>query len=249
MVGEVVSAAELKTLVYLEGGGIRYRSAIGRPSQAEFDKLAGEFLGSAAVKLGAIAAYGSLTDHVLAGPRGEDHCSYEAWRTLVDRHDIGPTGCPEVQEAIKIGDSIVIRRVDRSCRRSLSVLRGQRNPLEVPLSGRVVEVLDVSFARPMGTQNRNRISADLYLRTSGAVSEDLASAMTVHMRALTGIEYLGVRLRSDVWFVTACRFPALYPFGDQPRIPSKEEFQDMKQVACFASPSRPIRCLSGAGGQ
>lgn len=244
---QVISRIELKTIVDMEGGGLRYRSIIGRLDRTEFASMAAEFLGPREVKLGAIAVYGSLRDHVLAGPRGGDHCGYETWRALMDGHDLSHEGCPQVQQAIKIGDNIVVRSLDRDCRRSMNPLRGQTNPLDLSIGGKRFEVLEVSFSRPMGTRNARRIAAHLYVRTTGLVSKELAEAITDQVRSMTGAYYLGVSLRSDTWFLTSCNFPAFYAFEDRSKIPNKQEFYTMKHVACFVSGSWPIRCFEGAG--
>jgi hypothetical protein len=152
-------------------------------------------------------------------------------------------GCPEVREAIKIGENIVIRSQDRTCRRNLNLVQGKTNPLNLAGADGLFELLEVSFSRPMGKQNDDRITADLFVRTRGIISKGAAQAITVQVKSLTGAKYLGVILRSDTWFLGNCQFPALYPFEERPRIPTKEEFSRMKEVGCFASDQWPIRCI------
>jgi len=242
----LVLASDSNTSVDLEGAGVRYRCILARPSPAAFANMAGEFLGPQEVRLGAIAAYGSLRDRLLAGPRGGDHCGYESWRALTASRDLTPDGCPQVQEAIKIGNNVVIRSLDRDCRRTVS-LRGTTNPLSLSVAGSTFEVLEIGFSRPIGDQNIHRIAADFYIRAHAAVSKDIAEAILAQVRSVTRTPYLGVRLRSDTLFLTDCSFPAFYPFEDRPTIPNENEFYGMKYAACTVAGTWPIRCFEGVG--
>jgi hypothetical protein len=241
-----ISCAEkLATVADLEGGGIRYRSMVGHVDPATFAKLASDFLSPATIKLGVIVVFGSPLDAALAGPRQQDHCNFDDWRAATEaRTNLG--GCPTVQEAIKIGSRISLRRVDRTCRRTTAVLAGEGSPLDLVVSGRRYEVLELSFSRPIGEKNSSRISANVYVRAAGVSTQELYT-LTTHVRELTNATYLGVRLRSDAWFVTDCGFPAEYAFEDRGELPTKEAIQLEKTAACFAAGTWPIRCIEGTG--
>ena len=214
-------ADDLKVISELAGPHVRYRSVAGKLTDQAFEAIASQFLGPQNITLGAIAVYGTLRDHVLAGPRGFDHCSYGHWRSVIDRFD-PQQGCPEVKEATKIGSSIVIRSVDHGCRRSSRLLQGKAGPLDFVVAGTVIRVLGMSFSRPMGKSNERRVRVELYARSSGAVSVELAKGLIAQIRETTGVGEFGVELRSDQWFITDCGFPALFPFEDQPKAPSAE---------------------------
>jgi hypothetical protein len=245
-ISTVASAEGVATLTDMEGGGIRYRSMVGDMDQASFRRLAVDFLSAPTVKLGVIVLFGSPQDSALAGPRQQDHCTYDNWRALVETHTRSDE-CPAVQEAIKIGSRIAVRRVDRTCRRSTTVLAGDGSPLDLVVTGKRYEVLEVSFSRPIGERNSGRISANLYLRAPSGVSTGTAHTVTTHIRHLTNASYLGVRIRPDAWFVPDCGFPADYPFDNRGKLPTKEAVEAVKTAACFVSGAWPIRCFQGTG--
>ena len=247
LVSGILAAEGPRLITDFSGPNVRYRCIIGKISQPEFRETASKLLNGRGVKIGALAAYGSLHDQVVAGPRGEDHCGYDRWRSVLDSFDRTENRCPSVQEAVKIGEEILYRSVDHNCQRTTDLLQGHANPLELLISGTRADVLDVSFSRAIGKANEHRIAAQVYVRTrEAAVSESLARAITTLLKNKTGVTDLTVELRMDAWFFSECRFPALFPFEDLPKLPTRQEFQATRYVSCSAFDPWPIRCFESA---
>lgn len=243
LVGAGLSGDDPRIVSDLSGANTRYRCVIGRIAKREFLSSALELLRPKEVTLGAFAAYGSLHERVLAGPRGEDHCGYEPWRALIDGYNPAQSGCPAVQEAAKIGSAVIFRGVDHNCRRTSEMLQGSANPLELFVAGRRVEVLDMSFSRPIGKANEHRIAVQLFVRTTEAASQELAKAITAQVKAATGVPYLTVELRSDTWFFDDCTFPAWFPFEAMSNLPSKDQYHRAREFSCSVSGPWPVRCF------
>ncbi len=242
-----LSADDLKLISDVKGQHICYRSFVGDITEGAFELMASELLGSPEVSLGALAAYGSLSEHVLAGPRGFDHCGYGHWRAVIDGYEKSLPGCPRVKEATKIGSGIIIRTVDRDCQRSTKVLQGKGDPLHLQVTGVNIEVMEMAFAPLASGGNEDQVVVHLYARTDGSVSVELAKALAAEIRDSTGAREIGVELRSDKWFITDCGFPALFPFENLRGIPSADEFSQTKYAYCglFGSFQGEIRCFEG----
>jgi hypothetical protein len=238
-----LQAANLKVISDLESEHIRYRSLIGSITEEQFESVALELLQPRRITLGKVAIYGSQEDRVLSGPRGFDHCAYNHWRSVVTNPK---PGCPVVREALKVGSGIVVRSVDHECRRTTKVLRG-KDPLTLDAAGQKFELLDISFSRPMGDENRHRLRAGLYVRTDGALSATVARSLTARVIDLTGVTEISVELRADSWFITDCGFPARFAFEGQKQIPTAEEFAKTKYASCgsFQFTHGRIQCFDG----
>jgi len=239
-------AADLRVLSDLQGGHIRHRSVVGKLTEKEFEDIVSELLGPKEITLGTVVAYGSLDDHLLAGPRGFDHCSYAHWLSMIGAGR-GRQPCPEVREASKIGSAIVVRSSGHDCQRGTKLLRSALSPLDFAVEGTRGEILDMSFSRPMGEANEHRIRPELYVQTNGTVTVALAKALLSHIRDLTSVGEISVELRADPWFITECGFPTLYPFGDNRPIPTVEEFARTKYASCgsFEFGHGSVQCFEG----
>lgn len=239
-----LSATDLKLVSDLEGQNVRYRSVVGELTEAAFERLASSLLEPASVTLGAVDSYGSLQDSVIAGPRGFDHCSYGHWRSVLGGVQ---AKCPSMKQAAKIGSDVVVRSVDRNCQRSVKLLQGNSDPLLLTLDGAQIEILEMSFGPLTSEAKERRIVVHVYARTNRAASAKLAKALTGRIRDLTNAKNVGVELRSDLWFITDCGFPVLYPFEERPKVPTADEFSRTRYASCgvFESTHGEIRCFEG----
>lgn len=240
-----LSAADLKTVEDLEAGNLRYRCMIGKLPKEEFARTASLLLDRTEIALGAVALYGSVRDRLFANSHGLEGCGYDEWKGFTDRNDPWRDGCPEVQEAVKIGPNILLRTVDRDCRKSTSLVKGNADPLELVVNGKRVRVLHVSFSGGVGKGDKRWVGADMALRTDGAVSPELARAVTTQLKAQTRATYLSIILRSDLWFFESCG-PVIFPFEPRPRTPSKAEWYGTKYAVCVASGDGPMQCYESA---
>lgn len=239
----ILSAEGPRAVADLHGGRVRYLCLVGKVPCARFLATASSVLNPERVAVGMVAAYASFDDLQVAGPGQETHCGYDRWRALVEKWNSGTAGCPSVQEAVKIGSTILFRHVDSRCQRGIEVLSGKSNPLDLSTSGTKVEILDLSFSRPLGSKNVNRIAVHLYVRTDEPVSEELARATTTKIKELTQLTDLTVTLRNDVWFLNECRFPAIYPFESRAGLPTKGRFKTTRYASCSAFSAWPTRCF------
>ena len=114
---------------------------IGKIPKEEFARTASLLLDRTEIALGAVALYGSVRDRLFANSHGLEGCGYDEWKGFTDRNDPWRGGCPEVQEAVKIGPNILLRTVDRDCRKSTSLVKGNADPLELVVNGKRVRVL------------------------------------------------------------------------------------------------------------
>ena len=236
-------AADLQIVTDFQGENVRYRALIGKLTNAEFVVLASEFLKSNEITVGAIAVYGSARERVLAGPLGGDHCGYDTRRATIESNDHRP-GCPEVKEAIKIGSAMIVRTLNADCRRSSDLIQGDTNPLILDARGEKVEILHLSFSRPIGRSNLRRIGVQLYVRAASGGSVDAAKAITETFRTATRVRDLSVELRSDSWFFNDCQFPVQFPFEAQERTPTRAEWYKTTYAVCSTSEQWPIRCFA-----
>ncbi len=215
----------------------------------EFATLASKILAPQEITLGAVVIYRSARDRVLAGERSFSHCSYGDWQALLNRHNPSRTGCPEVKEAVKIGPNILLRTVDHNCQRESRLLTGNANPLELTVNGRAVQVLHLSFSRPAGKKNNDRVTSHIFVRGDGPVSKPFARAVADQIRVLTSAPNLSVTLRADTWFINECKFPAWYPFEERRTRPTKEEFMRTRYASCSVFGSWPMQCLEATSPQ
>ena len=242
-------AANLTTKVDVKSEGLRYKSLVGRMDRPEFVKTALGVLSPKEVVFGAVVAYPTAQDRLLAGPRDQTDGSYEEWTSFIAFYKAAPGNCPEVQEALKIGTNIIYRSMDRRCRTDKFLLQGNRDPLNMAIAGTNVDILHV-YAVPAPEPRIFRgvgVFASVFARAKvGSVSERLGVAVTELIRPLSGpATVLYVVLRTDTLFPNKPDFPAVFGFGERPwYIPTKEEFERNKQMFCSAFRGRQIVCDS-----
>lgn len=207
---------------------------VGVISDDAFKRMALSVLGPKTVSLGKLVAYETAQDRVIASRQPADHCSYGVWRATVEAYRKNYSGCPAVKEAVKIGDSIVVRTVSSGCRRTRIVLKGSADPLLLDVAGRAVEILEISVGPLTSIPGEQQVAANFYCRTATAISKHLAETLTSYLIGLTGIRAMGVVIRPDVWFVTDCGFPTIYPFEDFGSLPSYDWLVRAPGAGCAA---------------
>lgn len=226
-------AQEVKTVSDFEDGRVRYRTVIGGIAPADFAKMAADTLGPEGVTLGVLTAYGSPETYAAAGAPGGPQCNFESWRSRVTAWDRTKLGCPEVQQAVKIGPNMVVRTIGRDCRRAVD---GSSGALGLFLGGANFEILHVAVGGG---------SARFYVRTDRPPSGKLARSALQSLAVATGVRNLSVTLRSDKWFCDDCGFPAYYPFEDL-EIPSRQAFLRTKAATCTMDGGGSIQCAESA---
>ena len=239
--------AELpKMVVDSRADQVRYRCLIGEPPDDAFLKEAVDYLSPSQITVGAIACYRSMWERAVAGPRGGDHCGYDNRLAVIKTYRMGSSPCPLAQEVIKIGSTMVFRRVGKDCRPNVEVLGGGRNPLRLGVRGSSAEIVHLSFAEVFSFGGRKRITVQFFVTAESPPSKDLARAILDSIRAATGIEDLSVDLRSDSWFFNDCSFPALFPFKPSAKDPTPEEYRQSRYAACGAYPPMKTQCFESA---
>jgi hypothetical protein len=146
-------------------------------------------------------------------------------------------------EAAKLGNSIVVVTLSSSCERTERLLRGERNPLELSVGERKLQILDIGFWPISSNRNERRLWAGFDLRSDGSISVELAKAAIGEIRRDTGGERLVVELRPELWFKGSCGFPAFFPFEQRPEPPSVAAFSSTSYVSCMAPNVRGMRCF------
>jgi hypothetical protein len=223
-------AQDVKTVSDFEGERVRYRVVEGGVAPADFAKMAADFLGPGGVTLGVLTAYGSPQARAVAGAADAAQCDYESWRSRVTAYDRTTLGCPEVQQAIKIGSSVVVRRLGKDCRRSREAAT---NPLDLMIGGASFETLHVM----VGSGG----AARFYVRTDRPPTGKLAKSVLSRLTAATGVRNLTVTLRADKWFYDDCGFPAFFPFEDV-EIPSRQAYLRTKSAICAMDAGGSVQC-------
>jgi hypothetical protein len=224
---------------------VRYRCLIGKLGRQQFTSMATEFLRPEGVTLGMLAAYGTERQREIAGPRLLDFGSYTGSQWLLKEYDIDRNGCPEVQQAVKLGSSILLRWMDRNCNSGKQLLQGKTNPLEMVVAGKMVHLLELAFWNPtVGEEKQSVDLVSFFARTSETPSVSRAKAILAHVQVITRTEKLALTLRSDSWFYGAGDFPVFFPFEGRPKFPTLEEFNRAPQVHCSSFGGKdPIGCF------
>lgn len=226
-------AQDAKPVSEFVGERVRYRALVGGIAPADFAKVAADFLGPAGVTLGVMMAYGSPQTYSIAGPGQATACDYESWRSRVTSYDRTALGCPEVQQAIKIGSEMLVRRLTQDCRRAVEAAA---SPLDLMIGGASFQILHVTVGGG---------AARFYVRTDRPPTGKLAKSVLQRLAADTGERSLTVTLRSDKWFFDDCGFPAFYPFEDV-EIPSRQAYLRTKAALCTMDARGSIECSESA---
>lgn len=228
---------------------VRYRCLIGQVERQRFTSMATEFLRPEGVTLGMLAAYGTNWQHFVAGPRMLASGSYEGAQWLLKQYDIDRNGCPEVQQAVKLGSSILLRWMDRNCNSGKQLLQGKANPLEMVVGGKMVQLLELAFWHPtVGEEQQSVNLVGIFARISGTPSVSHAKAILAQVQAITRTDTLALTLRSDPWFYGAGDFPVLFPFEGRPKFPTREEYDGASQVYCSSlGGTDPVGCFEYRG--
>jgi len=234
-------AEQLKVVSHFETQNVRFRSMVGPISDNGFEKMALDYLESKETTLGLVLVYGSLNDRARAGPGSLDHCAYSLWRSKLEAMNVS-AHCPHIMEAVKIGSSIIITKLDRDCKRTQKRVAGTSDPLDLQIGETKLRILNLGFSRASTSPADRRLWAGLALKTNGAVSVDLARSALIQIRELTGAEYLMVELRSDIWFKGSCGFPVFFPFEDRPKSPDVAEYAKTMYSTCMALGATDLRC-------
>lgn len=218
-------------------------------SDIEFRREALRLLSPADVRLGTFLVYPSNEDWVRARGIGGTDCQYEHWRDALDRRQLAthPLRCPEVSQAIKIGSTILTRRINSKCQAVRSIIRGNADPLHVELSGSKYQVLDL-IVQPISKDQLRRgdmfSPVHIFVQTDDEVRTEGAKDLFSHFQDLSAAPDISVILRNDQWFVTECDFPVLFLFASlPPEIPSKVEVKNARQAYCGAARKSVVGCF------
>lgn len=230
---EVVSGLEYQT--------IRYRAVVGDLTQETFESMALEYLSAREVTLGLFVAYASMEDRASAGPGALDHCPYSLWSSKLERLN-RTKACPRLMEAAKLGPNILLLQLNRDCKRTSKLILGKSNPLELPVFGGELEVLDIGFSRLSSSPKERRLWSGFGLRSHGMISTEVAKAAIAEIQRATGVQRIMVELRSDLWFKGSCGFPTFFPFEERPKPPTAAEFSKTGSVSCMAFSGGDVRC-------
>jgi hypothetical protein len=238
-------AGELTVKSDLAADGIRFQLSTGKMPKDDFLRKALVLLEPKSIRLGVIVNYPSDADRLLAGPRLEFHCTYEEWLAKVSESRVQQGECPVVQEAMKVGASIVYRSIDKKCSIDHLLLQGGSDPLLLRIGNSQIEILSMDFGEPAKADRKQRAQFRLYAWADRrSVTEALARALTAKMKAMAGGLDVSVRLRSDAWFLADCGFPLLYGFGKREGVPpTKEQFLHTRTVFCSAFDPWPVGCF------
>jgi hypothetical protein len=205
-----------------------------------------ELLGAPEITLGVVAAYESRRDLILAGPRQSDHCSYQSWNAVLAANQYADDRCPIVRDAIKLGKSTILRTNDNRCQTKTTLVQGADSPLFVTANGTKFEILSVRLSTPGSEPRQRLVSAEVFVRTDEVPTEQMARSITTAIKSITKAPYLTIVLRSDLWFVEDCGFPARYPFAVRSPQLSFENFLKTRSAVCDASVDWPIRCFDSS---
>ena len=228
------------------GAGVRYKTFVGSIKPPDFKKWAEGLLLSKAVTLGVVRAFPTKNDALLAGSRGNDHCSFDQWSAFIAANGVDATYCPAVQEAVKLRNNIILRTLKHDCHFSQSIITGDRNPLEQNISGFDVQIFYISISAGYTSAHIFHPDVLVYAGVSkSAATERLSKAVLQVFHGIIPSANLAVMVRPDPYFLDDCRFPAIYGFsGVWPLRPSRNDFLGGKEVVCSVGEHRPVRCLS-----
>lgn len=248
VVGQLLAVDASQRLISdVANGPVRGRSEIRNLSEDQVRKHALELLAPPRVRLGRFLIYGSEGDWYRAREQGGTECSYDRWRSSLDKLRLMKAApCPTVSEALKIGADIVLRRVDANCHTQSTVISGNADPTQVNLSGDAYDILD--FTIPLksskdGRTTRGLSSATFFVRTAGPATIERARRVLQYLQSAGNVDEASVVLRNDQWFASECGFPILFPFGvPLAPIPERETFLKSAQTVCVALRPWPVRC-------
>lgn len=206
----------------LTGQTSRYQCTVGDIAVADFLTKASELLGAKSIRLGVVANYGTKPDRYIAGTTGMYECNRATRQLDLDNYRRANSGCPEVQEVVKVGPGIVYRSQGKDCRITKKVLQGD-DPLTFVVDGQRVEILEIGLFHGAGAGNEHSLTADVYVRSNGVPTEALAQAVLAHVMSTTGVEHLFVWLRPDLRFFASCNFPTWFPFEHFVGLPNPDD--------------------------
>ena len=221
---------------------------VSKMSQAEFRRIALRTLSPADIRVATLRVYPTIDDWQRAKGLGGTDCEYENWRAALERRGLTarPLICPEVSEALKIGGSILVRRIDKRCRSTQAILQGDRDPLQVTLPSFKFRILDV-FIQPISEErlaNKDKFSPiTFFAQTTNEPSVEDARELLTHFLNMGIGENVSVAVRKDPWYISDCVFPVLFLFDTLQRTaPSRKEYLGSKEARCVKQKQWPIQC-------
>ena len=226
----------------LNGLRIRHRVAISQPTAGEFERNARAFLGGQ-IRLGSYVVFGSPQEGLLSMWCG-DHGGYNHWRSVVDLAKDHGLMCPETQEAMRVGDEIVIRRSGSSCHPSVETLDGGANPLLVEIDGAKFAIQSIAFFR-IGRASQGLIGVEVFA-TTATPNQVAARKLLAHFTRIVQAPVVSVTLRSDPFFIDSCRFPAVFPFRRDQLI-SADTYLGTNTYSCSTSSGGRVGCSTMVG--
>ena len=224
----------------LAGPSSRYEAIVGPFPLAEFLDEASKVLGPERIGLGVVANYKSQPDFLVAGPVDAYECTLKTRRVTLEAYKLHSSGCPVVQQAIKIGSSIVYRGIGNDCGITTKLIQGD-DPLVFVANGQKVTILEVSFSSGIGAEHNHWLTAHVFAKSEGASSGDTARAAIKHLTEVTGVDRMFVSLRSDAQFPDDCSFPAWPAFTGFRGLPP-QEVNDRGTFVCLTQGSAKIGC-------
>jgi hypothetical protein len=221
LVGTIAGADRPLAVSNLVGPSTHYESIVGRIPSAEFVDEASKLLSPGNIGLGVLVAYEGQQDLRIAGPGGSYECSLKTRRVDLEAYKRRSSGCPVVQQAIKIGTGILYRSVDSACGITTRLMQGQ-DPLVFVANGQTVTILDVSFSSGLGAEHNHWLTAHVFAKSGGAASRNTAYAVVKYLTEVTGVDRMFVSLRQDPYFSNDCSFPTWPPFERRFSLPAGE---------------------------
>lgn len=225
---------------------IRTRGLVGRLDSAAFNREVRRTLGAAQITAGVLTSFATEKDRRRASPQGGSDCTYNSWRAAIDRADLAssPLRCPEMRQAIKLGNKIVVRALDTNCRRTQQLLQGATNPLRFALAGSFYELVDlVPSATRCTPDGPDCLTVAFYLKTGDDVTLNHAKETLLYLQELSGTPRASLVLRNDAWLVTHCRAPVILPLMTGSFVlPSNSDFMHSKEADCVLLSNRRISC-------